>query len=124
MEKRNQEAFVWPVVGRPASSSSLSSCVRCFKTFTSRPRRPLSFCLKIVVDKRLEILFDSASLLSFLYVYFIIFPQGFCGGRDDDCVVQEQGGTGVLCSVISFPAVFPVTFLLTVFVAAKCFPRG
>ncbi len=29
------------------------------------------------------------------YVYFIIFPQGFCGeGGGDGCVVQEQGGTG------------------------------
>lgn len=83
-----------------------SSCVFflwCFETFAySRLRRP-SFCLKIVVDKCLEILFDSASLLSFLYVYFIIFPQGFCGGTDDGCVVQEQGGTGscVLSSAFS-----------------------
>lgn len=92
MEKRNQEVFVWPVVGRPESFSSLSSCVWCFETFTSsssRPRRPLSFCLKIVVDKCLEI---QLTCCPFFYVYFIIFPQGFCGGRDD-CVVQEQGGT-------------------------------
>lgn len=45
-------------------------------------------------------------------------------GRDGGCVVQEQRGTGVLCFVVNFPAVFPVTFSLSVFVAAKCFPRG
>ena len=44
-------------------------------------------------------------------------------GRDGGCVVQEQGGTGVLCFVFNVPAVFPVTFSLTVFVAAKCFSK-
>lgn len=80
MENRNKEVFVWPVVGRPASSSSLSSRVKTFTSSSSSwPRRLLSFCFKIVVDECLEIPFDPASLLSFFNVYFIIFPQGFCG---------------------------------------------
>lgn len=97
MEKRNQDEFVWPVVGRPASSSSLSSRVRCFEAFTSpsRPRRLLSFCLKIDVDKCLEIQFDSASLLSYFLFTLLFFLRAFCvRGRDGGCVVQEQGGTG------------------------------
>lgn len=98
MELRDWEIYVWPVVGRPESSSSLSSCVCCFKTFAfSWLRRQLSSSLKIFVDKRLEMIPYLAFLLSF-YVYFIIFPQGFCGGRDDGCVVQEQGRTGDLPS--------------------------
>lgn len=98
MEKRNQEVFVWPVVGRPASSPSLFSRVWCFETFTSSSwlRRPLSFCLKIVVDKCLENLFDSASLLSYFMFTLLFFSSGLLWGRgeDDGCVVQEQGGTG------------------------------
>lgn len=103
MEKRNQEVFVLPVVGHPASSSSLSPPVcdvlKHSPLLLGRGAR-CHFAWRIVVDQCLENLFDSASLLSFLLclLYYFFFLRAFVGGRDDGCVVKEQGGTGfVFC---------------------------
>lgn len=54
----------------------------CLKnSFTSSwLRRQLSFCLKIVVDKCLEILFDSASLLSFFMFILLFFLRAIVWG--------------------------------------------
>ena len=125
--REKQEVLVQPIIGRPASSSSLSSCVWCFKkktfTYSSRPRRPLSFCLKNVIDKCVEnsIWFSFLVVLALCWLYY--FSSGLLWGGDDGCVGAGRDGGFVFCRQL-FQQYFLSHSHFTVFVAAKSFPRG
>lgn len=82
MEKRNQEVFVWPVVGRPTSPppppSSLSSSVWCLKTFTLFFFLAAALTVILLQEYCGQKKLRNSIGLSFLYVHVIIVPQGFC----------------------------------------------
>lgn len=118
VEKRNQEVFVGPVVGRPASSSS-----DVLKHSLISAEAPAVILLE---DRRRQMLRNSI-WFSFLVVLPLCllydFSSGLLWGDGWWLCSPGAGRDGVLCFVVSSPAVFPVTFSHTVFVAAKCFPK-
>lgn len=75
------------------------------------PWRPLSFCLKSVVDKCLENQLPCCPRL------LLSLSSGLLSGEGWWLCSSGAGRDRVLCFVVTFPGVFPVTLLPTVFVA-------
>lgn len=112
--REKQEVLVWPIIGHPASSSSLSSCVWCFKNlhlfFSAEAPAVILLEERRRQTLRKFYLIQLPCCPCFMFT-LLFFLRAFVGGRDDGCVgAGRDGGFCVLSS--AFPAVFSVTFSL------------